>query len=182
MVTVVTGSVQESVEEGSPGLARLPWAAHLDVTPSVQSPFLPLQRAARATDEVATLSVEVTVDTIFLHALEVSCVIGTHAHERRAPQELLIDLDLETDCTRAGSSDDLADTVDYEALTARIRETAEAGKFHLIEAVAAAVAKVTLSSCPEVKALAVRVTKMGAVPGAAAVGVEIRRARRGCRQ
>ena len=122
------------------------------------------------------------MDRVFVHGLEVSCTVGTKEEERRAPQELLVDLELEIDCSVAASSDDLADTVDYEALSERVHEVAKRTSPQLVEALAEAIATSVLRHYRRATALMVRVTKPAVVAGAAAVGVEIRRSRRGCRQ
>lgn len=122
------------------------------------------------------------MDRIFAHGIEVACIIGTHPQERAAPQELIVDLELETDCSTAGASDNLEDSVDYERLTSRVRELASQSACHLLETLAEQLAKQVLASSRRIAAVLVRVTKPGALPGTLAVGVEIRRSRRGCRQ
>ncbi len=122
------------------------------------------------------------MDRVFVHGLEVACTIGVKPEERRSPQELIVDLELETDCSVAGASDDLADAVDYEALAGRVRAVAQRLEPKLVEALAEAIAADVIRHQPRVSSVMVRVAKLAVVPGAAAVGVEIRRSRRGCRQ
>jgi dihydroneopterin aldolase len=52
-------------------------------------------------------------DTIEVRGLRVVAICGVFDEERRAPQPLAVDLDVELNMGRAGASDDLADTVSY---------------------------------------------------------------------
>ena len=56
------------------------------------------------------------MDIIFVHGLEVECVIGVWEWERRVTQKLIIDLDLGRDIGAAAASDDLDDTLSYKAV------------------------------------------------------------------
>lgn len=116
-------------------------------------------------------------DTVFVHDLEVECLIGTDADERLGPQTLLIDIEVECDCHAAGRSDRLADTVDYRRLVDIVRERGAASRFHLLEALAEDTAAAILAAFPEVGAVRLRVVKPEALPGIPTVGVGIVRNR-----
>lgn len=115
-------------------------------------------------------------DRIEVRGLVVTCVVGVHDHERRAPRELLLDLVLETDLRRAGATDSLADTVDYDALARIVRERFRGLAPRLIETVAAETADVCLGD-RRVDAVTVTVRKTGAVEGTESVSVTVRRTR-----
>ncbi len=104
-------------------------------------------------------------------------MIGVHERERSAPQELLLDLEMELDLSRPGGSDQLEETVDYAAVAALVRRHAEASAYRLVERLACAVAELVLERWPPVRAVRVAVAKPAAVAGAGRVGVEVRRAR-----
>ena len=53
-------------------------------------------------------------DRIFLHGLEVECIIGFIEWERRVKQTIVLDVEMPVDCARAAASDDVADTLDYK--------------------------------------------------------------------
>ena len=55
-------------------------------------------------------------DVITLRDLRVAGVVGVLPEERTRAQPLSIDLEIETDLTRAGMSDQLNDSVDYGAV------------------------------------------------------------------
>lgn len=117
-------------------------------------------------------------DRIELRGLRVLGVCGVLPHEQAGPQPLELDLDVEADLSRAGSSDELDDTVDYGALCARVEEVVAGEKFALLERLASRVAEVVLED-ERVAAVTVGVRKLRPpVPQQLATsGVRIRRAR-----
>ena len=117
------------------------------------------------------------LDTIRIRDLRVACVIGATEAERARRQEVLVSLTLQADLRRAGSSDLLEDTVDYGALAARVTALLESSSYHLLEALAEAVAEACLQD-PRVRRVEVEVDKPRAVPLAASAGVRIVRERR----
>ncbi len=68
--------------------------------------------------------------------LKTSCIIGVKPEERLAPQELLIDIVLAADLSKAVSSDDIKDTVDYDNLAAAVVDFVAKSNFQLIEKLA----------------------------------------------
>jgi dihydroneopterin aldolase len=117
------------------------------------------------------------LDIIRIRELRVPCVIGTTEAERARRQEVVVSLTLQADLRRAGSSDLLEDTVDYGALAARVTSLLEGSSFHLLEALAEAVAEACLRD-PRVRRVEVEADKPRAVPLAASAGVRIVRERR----
>ena len=114
-------------------------------------------------------------DRIHLDDLAVQCIIGTLPEERTTPQEVVLQVALEVNLHRAGLSDSLDDTIDYQSLEERIVQAAEAARCQLIERLAQVVAEVCLQE-QRVEAVTVRVEKPGA-PVRSRVAVEIRRER-----
>jgi 7,8-dihydroneopterin aldolase/epimerase/oxygenase len=93
---------------------------------------------------------------IELAGLEVFGYHGVNEDERRDGQRFLYDVEL--DVGKAGSSDRIEDAVDYREVAACIREVSESRAFHLLEALAAAVADALLDRFP-VARVRVRVRK-----------------------
>ena len=94
--------------------------------------------------------------TIELAGLEVFGYHGVNEDERRDGQRFLYDIELEVG--EAGSSDRIEDAVDYREVAACVREVSESRAFHLLEALAAAVADALLDRFP-VARVRVRVRK-----------------------
>lgn len=114
-----------------------------------------------------------TPDRLSLIGLEVWTRVGCTAAERAFPQRLEVDVDLLLPLARAGTRDDMAATVDYAAVAARLKETLSAVEFRLAEAVAEQAAGLVLGEF-RVPAVAVRVRKR-ALPGLAYAEVAITR-------
>ena len=97
-----------------------------------------------------------------LNGIDVMCVIGERPEERVRDQHLRVDVSLEIPDT-AAETDDLADTVDYAALTERICAALTEAKCRMIERAA----KVVWDVCRtdrRISSASVRVTKAGSVP------------------
>lgn len=73
---------------------------------------------------------------------------GVSSPERELGQRFSLDLEMRLDLKKAGESDDLADTIDYQKVYRAIREYEESSRYHLIEALAEGVAKVVLERFP----------------------------------
>jgi dihydroneopterin aldolase len=115
-------------------------------------------------------------DRIILQGLAVEAVVGVYPHERHARRPLRVDVVMSCDLSPAGASDSLADTVDYDGLSARVRRRCAETSYHLLEALAGDIARVCLEE-QRVRAVQVTVHKPGAVPGVGDVAVTIERGR-----
>ena len=97
-----------------------------------------------------------------LNGIDVDCIIGERPDERTRAQRLRVDVVLTIGDT-AAETDELADTVDYAALTEGIRTALVAAKCRMIERAAKVVCDVCLAES-KVSAAEVTVTKSGAIP------------------
>jgi FolB domain-containing protein len=114
------------------------------------------------------------MDQVILEQLHTQGILGVHARERTAPREILVSLSLETDTRKAGSTDDIADCVDYSVLARGVRELVARSSYFTIEALAESIARHCLDN-PLVSRVLVKVEKPGAVAGCGSVGIEIER-------
>ena len=80
--------------------------------------------------------------TVELAGLELFGHHGVDEEERRRGQRFLFDVVL--DVGDAGQSDRIEDAVDYRDVSATVREISDGREFHLLEALAAAVADAIL--------------------------------------
>jgi FolB domain-containing protein len=118
------------------------------------------------------------MDRILISDLLVRCIIGVNEEERREKQDVVINLAIALDLSKAGKSDRFEDTVDYRDIKKRIMAMAENSRFYLVEALAEAVARICLEH-PAISEAQVRVEKPSALRFARSVGVEITRRRQG---
>ena len=114
------------------------------------------------------------MDVITISGLRLDAVIGVHDWERAVPRRLLVDLELGTDIGPAAASDEVADTIDYQAVAERLQAFAAESRYHLIEALAEALAEL-LQREFTVPWLRLKLDKPGAVRGTSGVGLIIER-------
>jgi len=117
-----------------------------------------------------------TLDRIYIRDLAVRCIVGVFPEERTAKQDVIINIVLSVDLTKAGETDRLEDTVDYKRLKKNVLALAEESKFFLVEKLAAAVADICLAAST-VQQVTVTIDKPGALRFARSVAVEITRSR-----
>ncbi len=117
------------------------------------------------------------MDTIFLRDLRIRTIVGIWEWERRLPQVVSIDLDMATDIRKAAGSDDIKDTLDYKAVTRRIKTFVADSRFNLIETMAEQIAGIIIGEfgVPWVR---VAVHKPWAIRGSRDVGLVIERGAR----
>ena len=111
---------------------------------------------------------------VVIEGLRLHCVIGVYGWERQVRQELLLDLELAWPTAQPAASDDVAEALDYAAVSARVREFAAAREARLVETLAEEIAQL-LRDEYGVSWLRLHLRKPGAVPEADSVGVMIER-------
>lgn len=105
-------------------------------------------------------------DRITLRGMRFAGRHGVTAAEREAAQPFEVDVVVRLDLSRPAATDDLADTIDYSTIFEVARQIVEERSFHLIEALAGAIADAILAN-PAVDDVEVRVRKPKApLPGA----------------
>ncbi|MDD4539652.1 MAG: dihydroneopterin aldolase [Lentisphaeria bacterium] len=109
------------------------------------------------------------MDSITIENLRLTCIIGCYPEERVKPQNLSLTLTLHCDTRRAAASDQLADAIDYDALSQKIRAMAAQKQRQLLEALAEDIASLCLRES-DAQAVTVQLRKPG-VPAAADAAV-----------
>lgn len=114
------------------------------------------------------------MDQIIIKDLLLRGIIGINPDERVKKQDILINMVLFADVRRAAVSDDIADAVNYKALTKRVIEHVEASSDFLVEKLVSDIARIIVTEFGVARAR-VRVEKPGALRFAQSVGIEIER-------
>ena len=114
------------------------------------------------------------MDQTFIKDLLCRGVIGITDRERAQPQDILVNVILFSDITRAGQTDAIEDCANYRTVAKNILSHIEKTSRSTVEALATDLARICLDE-PGVQKVRVRVEKPGAVRFAASVGVEIER-------
>lgn len=115
-------------------------------------------------------------DRIHIRDLLTRCIVGVFPEERREKQDIVLNITLYTDLSRAGQTDRIEDTVDYKAVKKQVLQLVEKSSFLLIERLAEEIARLCLAA-PGVHRVTVVVDKPGALRFARSVAVEITRDR-----
>jgi len=113
------------------------------------------------------------MDKVTICDLEVFCRVGVPDEERAKPQRLLVSVELELDFAPAVLGDNLAATVDYDAVARRLVAFGAAKSWKLIETLAVDIAEMVLAEF-RAQAVAVEVKKF-ILPNAKFVSVCVRR-------
>ncbi len=100
-----------------------------------------------------------SVDKVRLVGMSFYGYHGVTAAEKETGRMFEIDCEMAVDLTSAGSSDRLADTVDYEKVFRLIKETVEGKAFSLLEGLAQRLAAHLIKSF-EIDSVTLRVRKM----------------------
>lgn len=112
------------------------------------------------------------MNIVYIRALRAQAVIGVYEWERHIRQTLVLDLEMASDTARAAASDQIADALDYAAISSRVIALVEASEYQLLETLADAVARMITREFG-VSWLRLRLSKPGAVAAADDVGVII---------
>ncbi|MDP2600279.1 MAG: dihydroneopterin aldolase [Deltaproteobacteria bacterium] len=116
-----------------------------------------------------------TTDKIIIKGLKTKCIIGDYEWERKRPQKIIFDLELEANLKALAENDKIEPgMLDYNVLARDILKMVTKSGYHLIETLAEAVADLCLSKFP-VDAVLVRLYKPDAIKAADAAVVEIYR-------
>ena len=115
-------------------------------------------------------------DCVFIEGLVIETVIGIYDWERKIRQPLRFDIEMAFDNRVPAASDDIADTLDYKAVSKRLIAFVTASSFGLVETLAERCAALIIDEFG-VSRVDLKLSKPGAVRGADSVGVRIRRSK-----
>ena len=114
------------------------------------------------------------MDQIIIEDLAVEFCVGVPEAERSRPQRLLLTVVMDHDMSRAAAGDDLARTIDYDAVAKRLSSLGSGRQWKLIETLAVEIAELLLSDYKPAR-VSVLVKKF-IIPGARHVAVKVERA------
>ena len=116
------------------------------------------------------------MDKVFIEALEIECVIGIYEWERKIRQPISLDIEMSFDNRKPAASDNIADTLDYKAISKRLIAFVGDSSYGLVEALAEECCRIIIEEFGVAK-VRLKLSKVGAVRGAKAVGVKLKRFR-----
>ena len=109
---------------------------------------------------------------ISINDLKVRALIGAYSWERINKQELVVNITIEYDASKASLSDKLKDALNYESVAAKVIKTAQSSRYTLLEKLASKLLAGIMSDS-RVRAAHVRVDKPLALPQARCVSFEL---------
>lgn len=112
------------------------------------------------------------MNIVYIKGLQAQTVIGVYEWERHIRQSLVLDLELASDTVRAAATDQIADALDYAAISQQVIALVEGSEYQLIETLAESITQMVMRDFA-VPWLRLRVSKPGAVAAAEDVGVII---------
>ena len=116
-------------------------------------------------------------DKIYIRDLLLRCIIGLNDDERRAKQDVIINIVLYTDLREPGRTDRIEDSVNYRIVKQEIIPLVEKSSYFLIEKLAEEIAAACL--CHEhVQKVRITVDKPSALRFSRSVAVEIIRCKK----
>ncbi|GIX29838.1 MAG: 7,8-dihydroneopterin aldolase [Porticoccaceae bacterium] len=117
------------------------------------------------------------MDLVYIRDLRIETVIGIFGWEREVRQTVSLDLEMAADIRAAAASDRIEDALDYKAVAKRIIAHVQESRCQLVERLAEEVARIVTEEfgVPWVR---LRLSKPGALRGAADVGLVIERGSR----
>lgn len=116
------------------------------------------------------------MDKVFIEALQIECVIGIYDWERTIMQPIVLDIEMAFDNRIPAASDNIEHTLDYKAVSKRLIQFVSESSFGLVETLAERCCEIILNEF-SVSHVKLKLSKIGAVRGAKAVGVMLERAR-----
>jgi dihydroneopterin aldolase len=119
------------------------------------------------------------MDQILIRNLTLSGKHGHYDRELEKGNRFRFQIALELDASRAAETDDLSETVDYEAVIERVKAIVQGPRTRLVERLAGLIAEDLLTGFPRLEAVTVEAMKLDPPVSASveATGVLIRRAR-----
>lgn len=119
------------------------------------------------------------MDKIYMNELAFYGYHGVFTEENKLGQRFLVDLTLELDLAKAGTADNLDETINYGDVYERVKAVVEGEPYKLVETVAEKVTSDLLNAYERLQACTVKVTKPDPpIPGHyRSVAVEMTRSR-----
>jgi FolB domain-containing protein len=114
--------------------------------------------------------------TIHIKDLALRTIIGIFDWEREKAQDIIINIAIEYDASRAAISDDIKDAVDYKTIKQGVIRLVESSRFNLVEKMAAEILKLVMAHAL-VDAATVTIDKPNALRFAKSVSLTMSSAR-----
>lgn len=116
------------------------------------------------------------MEKINITGLAVDTLIGVYEWERQRKTRLLLDIQIDADLSKAMSSDNVNDTIDYANVATTVQTLAKESAFELLEALGGYIIAELLEKF-SIERVTLTIHKPGILPDASNVSVSMTRAR-----
>ena len=113
---------------------------------------------------------------VIIRNLVLPARVGVYRHEKSAPQQVRINIELTTEDSPQPLNDEIRNVVNYEEVVLSVKEVLAQGHINLVETLADVIAELCLSDS-RVAGVRIGIEKLHAIPEAESVGIEIERFR-----
>ncbi len=104
--------------------------------------------------------------------LKLKTIIGVFKWEEKVERQIIINVEIETDFLQSTKTDDIADTVDYDLVSKKIKELVATKRYKLIEKMTQEIVDLILEN-KKIKRCKVEVDKVGIIENSDSVSVVI---------
>lgn len=108
--------------------------------------------------------------------LKLSTIIGIHEWEKTIDRQIIINAEIETANENSLESDNIADTIDYDILTNKIKDLTSKNKFQLIEKMSGEIMK-SIMEDKRIERCRLEIDKVGVIEGVDSFSVTIEQKR-----
>lgn len=109
--------------------------------------------------------------TLRIKDLTATTTLGVYDWEKQAPRQVILNAELHVKDTGAGTSDNVADTIDYALIETRILDHLAQNSFQLVERLVTETARLILSLDNRITRVTLEADKPGALRHARSVSV-----------
>jgi dihydroneopterin aldolase len=113
-------------------------------------------------------------DQIIIEAMKYDAFIGIHESEKQKKQPITIDIKLNYNLKKAGTTDQYSDTICYSAVYQKVVDVINQKQYQLVEHLAETICHHILSDFP-ITQITIKILKTAAIKNCSGVGVEITR-------
>lgn len=117
------------------------------------------------------------MDRINITNLLVRGIVGINPDERTKPQDVVVNVTMLADTSKAAISDSIDDAINYRTVAKAMITHIEQGKPMLVERLAAELVQIAFDADDRIEEVQLKVEKPGALRFAESVGVTIKRKR-----
>ena len=113
------------------------------------------------------------MDKLIINQFKLDTNIGIYQHEKENKQTLYFNLEVSTCLKKAGKSDNIKDTINYEKIIKVIKDISKNTVYNLLETLAEDIMNTLFTNSKSIQAIKITILKTDAIPEVNAIGVSL---------